>query len=69
MAWQMQGDRDSATFARLKQQWPDEDWLESQIRFQSHLAAIPSIHRQIVIDAYAAPVNSQLAQQSQPQGN
>lgn len=69
MAWQMQGDRDSATFARLKQQWPDEDWLESQIRFQSHLAAIPSIHRQIAIDAYAAPVNSQLAQQSQPQGN
>ncbi len=72
IAWQMQGDRDSATVESLKQQWPDEDWLEARTRFDSQMASIPSIHRQIAVDAYAAPVDNQLAQLSQepqPQGS
>jgi hypothetical protein len=71
IAWQTESDRDSATLDRLKQQWPDEDWLEARVRFDSQMASIPSAHRQIAIDAYAAPVDNQLAilsQQPQPQG-
>jgi hypothetical protein len=69
LAWQMQGNKDSATLETLKQQWPNEDWLEAQVRLESQLASIPSIHRSIAIDAYAAPVNNQLAQQSPSQGS
>ena len=64
LAWQMQGDKDSAALAALKQRWPREDWLETEVRFKSHLAAIPSMHRQIVIDAYATPVDNQLSLQN-----
>ena len=69
LAWQMQGNKDSATLETLKRQWPDEDWSEAQLRLESQLATIPSIHRQIAIDAYAAPVKNQLAQHSPSQGN
>ena len=61
IAWEMQGDRDSETVAGLRAQWPDENWLEAQIQFDSHIATIPGIHRQIAIDSYAAPVENQLA--------
>jgi hypothetical protein len=61
IAWEMQGDRDSETVASLRAQWPDENWLEAQIQFDSHIATIPGIHRQIAIDSYAAPVENQLA--------
>ena len=72
LAWQMQSQKDNSdntSLETLKQQWPDEDWLQAQLRFQSHLATIPSLHRQIAIDAYAAPVNNQLAQQNLSKGN
>ncbi|MDP6197886.1 MAG: 1-acyl-sn-glycerol-3-phosphate acyltransferase [Porticoccaceae bacterium] len=62
IAWQMQGDRDDKTLSYLKAQWPDENWIEAKILFESHISAIPSVHRQIAIDAYAAPVDNQLAQ-------
>jgi hypothetical protein len=61
IAWEMQGNRDSETVASLRAQWPDENWLEAQIQFDSHIATIPGIHRQIAIDSYAAPVENQLA--------
>lgn len=61
IAWQMQGDRDDKTLSYLKAQWPDENWTEAKILFESHISAIPSVHRQIAIDAYAAPVDNQLA--------
>ena len=67
IAWQMQGNKDKTVLATLKQQWPNENWLEAETRFQSQVATIPSIHRQIAIDAYAAPVDNQLAQQTQSQ--
>ena len=61
IAWEMQGNRDSETVASLRAQWPDENWLEAQIQFDSHIGTIPGIHRQIAIDSYAAPVDNQLA--------
>ncbi len=69
IAWQMQGERDSQTLAELQAQWPDENWLDAEVRFQSHIATIASEHRQIAIDAYAAPVDNQLAQQATDQGS
>ena len=62
IAWQMQGNREG--IEALQQQWPDEDWLKAQTSFQSHIDQIPAEHRQIVIDAYAAPVDNQIAYQS-----
>jgi hypothetical protein len=62
IAWQMQGN--SEGIEALQQQWPDEDWLKAQTSFQSHIDQIPADHRQIVIDAYAAPVDNQIACQS-----
>ena len=62
IAWQMQGN--SEGIEALQQQWPDEDWLKAQTSFQSHIDQIPADHRQIVIDAYAAPVDNQVAYQS-----
>jgi len=62
IAWQMQGN--SEGIEALQQQWPDEDWLQAQTSFQSHIDQIPADHRQIVIDAYAAPVDNQIAYQS-----
>ena len=61
IAWQMQRDRDDTTLSHLKAQWPDENWTEAKILFESHISTIPSVHRQIAIDAYAAPVDNQLA--------
>jgi hypothetical protein len=62
IAWQMQGN--SEGIEALQQQWPDEDWLKAQTSFQSHIDQIPADHRQIVIDAYAAPVDNQIAYHS-----
>jgi hypothetical protein len=62
IAWQMQGNSEGIEV--LQQQWPDEDWLKAQTSFQSHIDQIPADHRQIVIDAYAAPVDNQIAYQS-----
>ena len=59
IAWQMQGNTDGLD--DLKQQWPNEDWSNAQRSFQSHIDQIPADHRQIVIDAYAAPVDNKLA--------
>ncbi len=61
IAWEMQGNRDSETVASLRAQWPDENWLDAQIQFDSHIAKIPGTHRQIAIDSYAASVDNQLA--------
>ncbi|MDG2501022.1 MAG: 1-acyl-sn-glycerol-3-phosphate acyltransferase [Porticoccaceae bacterium] len=62
IAWQMQGNSEGVEV--LKEQWPDEDWLKAQTSFQSHIDQIPADHRQIVIDAYAAPVDNQIAYQT-----
>ena len=62
IAWQMQGNSEGIEV--LQQQWPGEDWLKAQTSFQSHIDQIPADHRQIVIDAYAAPVDNQIAYQS-----
>jgi hypothetical protein len=62
IAWQMQGN--SEGIEALQQQWPDEDWLKAQTSFQSHIDQIPADHRHIVIDAYAAPVDNQIAYHS-----
>ena len=45
---------------QLKQQWPDEDWLSAEAKFQAHLQTVPAEQRLLVIDAYAAPVENQL---------
>lgn len=62
IAWQMQGNSEGIEV--LQQQWPGEDWLKAQTSFQSHIDQIPADHRQIVIDAYAAPVDNQIAYHS-----
>jgi hypothetical protein len=62
IAWQMQGNSEGIEV--LQQQWPDEDWLKAQTSFQSHIDQIPADHRHIVIDAYAAPVDNQIAYHS-----
>lgn len=62
IAWQMQGNSEGVEV--LKEQWPDEDWLKAETSFQSHIDQIPADHRQIVIDAYAAPVDNQIAYQT-----
>jgi thioesterase domain-containing protein len=59
IAWQMQGNTDG--LEALKRRWPDEDWSQAHSSFQSHIGKIPANHRQIVIEAYAAPVDNQLA--------
>jgi 1-acyl-sn-glycerol-3-phosphate acyltransferase len=59
IAWQMQGNTDG--LEALKRRWPDEDWSQAHSSFQSHIGKIPANHRHIVIEAYAAPVDNQLA--------
>ena len=66
IAWQTQADRDQAVVDQLKQQWPDEDWLLAEAKFQAHLQTVPAEHRLLVIDAYAKPVENQLDYQQQP---
>jgi len=65
IAWQMQQVRDSNELEQLKQQWPDEDWLQAEEKFQDHLQSVPAEQRSLVIDAYAAPVKNQLDYQQQ----
>ena len=66
IAWQTQADRDQAVVDQLKQQWPDEDWLLAEAKFQAHLQTVPAEHRLLVIDAYAKPVGNQLDYQQLP---
>ena len=65
IAWQMQQSRDSDDLEQLRQQWPDEDWLKAEAKFQDHLQSVPAEQRSLVIDAYAAPVKNQLDYQQQ----
>ena len=60
IAWQMQQSRDAEELEQLQQQWPDEDWLQAEAKFQDHLQSVPAEQRSLVIDAYAAPVKNQL---------
>ena len=65
IAWKLQGNTDALDkLEELQQQWPDEDWSKAQASFESHVNQIPADYRQLVIDAYAAPVDNQLAHQS-----
>ena len=63
LAWQMQGERETATIELLKQYWPDENWAEAQDKFNAHLELMPEAQRELVINIYAAPVIKQLAYQ------
>ena len=65
IAWQMQQSRDAEELEQLQQQWPDEDWLQVEAKFQDHLQSVPAEQRSLVIDAYAAPVKNQLDYQQQ----
>ena len=65
IAWQTQADRDDALVEQLKQQWPDEDWLAAEAKFNEHLQTVPAEQRLFVIDAYAKPVENQLDYQQQ----
>jgi 1-acyl-sn-glycerol-3-phosphate acyltransferase len=66
IAWQTQAERDDAVVEQLKQQWPEEDWMSAEAKFQAHLQSVPAEHRLLVIDAYAKPVENQLDLQQQP---
>ena len=66
IAWQTKATRDQAIVDQLKQQWPDEDWLSAEAKFQNHLQTVPAEQRLLVIDAYAKPVENQLDYQQQP---
>jgi len=61
IAWQMQAERDSNTVELLRQQWPDENWPVAEIKFKAHLDSVPSAQRELVLEAYARPVQNQLA--------
>ena len=63
IAWQMQADRDWVAVDQLRQQWPDEDWQEAESKFEAHLGSVPSVQRELAIQAYATPVQNQLDQQ------
>ena len=65
IAWQTQADRDDALVEQLKKQWPDEDWLAAEAKFNEHLQTVPAEQRLFVIDAYAKPVENQLDYQQQ----
>ena len=71
IAWKIQEDRDPESLDQLKQQWPDEDWVLAEARFQAHLETVPPEQRSLVIDSYATPVKNQLnyQQQSPVMGN
>ena len=60
IAWQMQQSKNAYGLDQLKQQWPDEDWLQAEAKFKDHLQLVPQEQRSLVIDAYAAPVKNQL---------
>jgi len=60
LAWKMQTPNDSEMLEVLKQQWPDENWMEAEAQFQAHLESVPSEQRELVIKAYATPVQNQL---------
>jgi len=61
LAWQMQEKRDTAIVELLRQNWPDEDWVEAEQKFTAHLDSIPDQQRELVINIYARPVHNQLA--------
>jgi hypothetical protein len=63
IAWQMQAARDSNTVELLRQQWLDENWPEAEMKFKAHLDSVPSAQRELVLEAYARPVQNQLAYQ------
>ena len=65
VAWQTQAERDDALVKQLKEQWPDEDWLAAEAKFNEHLQTVPAEQRLFVIDAYAKPVENQLDYQQQ----
>ena len=56
----MQQSKNAYGLDQLKQQWPDEDWLQAEAKFKDHLQLVPQEQRSLVIDAYAAPVKNQL---------
>jgi hypothetical protein len=61
IAWQLQNSEfQDVHLARLKNQWPEEDWNAAEISFKTRINRIPKAHRSIAISAYAAPVASQL---------
>lgn len=65
IAWQMQQGKDAEALDQLKQQWPEEDWIQAETKFEQHLQTVPEEQRSLVIDAYAAPVKNQLDYQQQ----
>jgi hypothetical protein len=71
IAWQMQQNIEVKDLDQLKQQWPDEDWIQAEAKFKDHLQSVPAEQQSLVIDAYAAPVKNQLdyQQQSPVSGN
>jgi hypothetical protein len=71
IAWQMQQNIEVKELDQLKQQWPDEDWIQAEAKFKDHLQSVPAEQQSLVIDAYAAPVKNQLdyQQQSPVSGN
>ena len=71
IAWQIQQNIEVKDLAQLKQQWPDEDWIQAEAKFKDHLQSVPAEQQSLVIDAYAAPVKNQLdyQQQSPVSGN
>ncbi|MGB2115683.1 MAG: 1-acyl-sn-glycerol-3-phosphate acyltransferase [Porticoccaceae bacterium] len=60
VAWKMQQGDDADGLDQLKQQWPEEDWSQSEAKFKDHLNLVPIEQQSLVIDAYAAPVKNQL---------
>ena len=61
IAWRLQDNQSQDVhLARLKNQWPDEDWHAAEISFKTRINRMPKAHRSIAISAYAAPVVSQL---------
>jgi 1-acyl-sn-glycerol-3-phosphate acyltransferase len=61
IAWQLQNNEfQDVHLARLKNQWPEEDWNAAEISFKTRINSMPKAHRSIAISAYAAPVASQL---------
>ena len=61
IAWRLQDNQpQDVHLARLKNQWPDEDWHAAEISFKTRINRMPKAHRSIAISAYAAPVVSQL---------
>lgn len=61
IAWKIQTPNKSEMLDELKQQWPGEDWIKAEQDFMDHIAQVPSDQRELVIKAYATPVEKQIA--------